>query len=391
MISLRTLLQGVSEDDLLAFFLDALNSLGFQATSWGTTSAARIFTQALARTVSDCTYAIADIQAGFFAGLAKGAYADQVGQYQFNLTRVPATQTKGVMLLTSSPAAPSHTWAAGELVIADGDQGSNAHTWQVDAGGTINPGTTLAVNVTALTPGAASNIPPNSSSLQLWTPLVGVGVTNPPQPSATPLNTWITTSGLDAETDGPGGHYNARMLGRWDRIGGGTSSAYVAHCLEALPTLTRIIVREGVAEGTVHIVGATATGGLSPTDITTISNYLTGVTDGISRRMINDVLEIVSANQVTTPALNCTAYVSSQFAATAQAAITQALQDYVSSIPIGGTRVGNASAGSVLISELYRVVMGADGVRNVTFPFGDTVLGSDDIYAPVITVTVLSV
>lgn len=392
MLSLRQLLTGVSEDSLLAFMLGALDSLGFQATSWQSTSAARIFVQTLARVGSDLTYSLVDIAKGGYGGLAEGPYADMCGQYMFNLLRVQATPVQGVMLLTSSPASPPFTWLAGTLIIADAPKGSPANNWLVVDAATLNPGSQLSVSVVGLTPGAQANIPPNSDTLELWTPLVGVGVSNPPQPPSTPINTWITFPGTSVETDGKGGRYNSRMLGRWDRIGGGTDDAYKAHCFEALPALTRVSVREGTAPNTVHIVGATAVGGLDSGQITTILNYLTGVTDGISRRMINDILEVVSANQVTTPSLGVVIYVDSSFSSDAITRVQTALAAFIGAIDIGGKKVGNSMTGKVLLSALYRVVTEQQGVEDVDFSIAaDISLSADDIYAAIPTITMVIV
>ncbi len=390
-LSLRQLRTPVTEAQMLSGCLGLLDSFGFQASSWQSTSAARICVQLIARLASDVTYAIVDIAGSMHAGLASGAYADDLGQGTFNLNRVQATPAAGRMLLTASAAAPIQTWAANDLLIADSDADS-AHTFTVITGGTINPGTSVAVSVIAALPGAASNIPPNIATMTLRTPLIGVTVTNPPQPPATPINTWIVTPGADQETDGVGGRYNARMIGRWSRLTyGNTEGAYRVWCLEALPALTRLAIRSGAGEGTIHIVGATAVGGLSPTEITTITDYLNGVTDGVGRRPINDILEVVSANQVTTPALSATVTVSSAFSADAVARVTAALAAYIATVPIGGTVLPGASSGVALLSELYSTVMAEQGVITVSFTSlsGDVLLFQDDIWAPLITVSMV--
>lgn len=388
MLSLRQLLTPVLEDDVLAFFLDTLDSLGFTATSWQSNSGARTIVQSFARVVSDLTFAIADITAGGFAGLATGPYADMVGQYTFKLTRVLASSTLGQMVLTSDIAAPIHSWGDGELLIADGDQGQSAHTFTVDSVGTttLNPGTSILVMVRAAVPGAASNqVAPNAPNLQLWTPLVGVTVSNPPNPPITPANTWITSPGADKETDGPSGRYNARMLGRWDRLTyGNTDGAYTAWTLEALPSITRLSVREGTGEGTVRIVAATAIGGIDSGQIQAIKDYLNGVADGVGRRPINDILEVVSANEVSIPPLGVSIVVASPFATDAIARVAAALVAFQGALPIGGKKLLNSSTGKVLLADLYKTVTAEQGVLDVDFSFtNDIPLGADDIYVAI--------
>lgn len=390
MLSLRQLLTPVSEDDFLAFLLGTLDSLGFTATSWQSGGAARTLTQLLARVGSDLTYAIADITAGGFAGLAKGAYADMVGLYMFNLTRVQASSTIGQMVLTSSPAAAAHTFAAGELLIGDKPL-SPDNTFQVLSGPgpgptwTLNPGTSMLVTVASAVPGSKANgVPTNSGTLAIvGTPLAGVSVSNPTNPPATPTNTWITVPGQDKESDGPGGRYNARMIGRWDRLSySNTEGAYRAWVLEALPAVTRLTVRPGVAPLVIHIAGATATGGLTGPQISTIVDYLNGATDGVGRRPMNDILEVVSANVVTSPALALTIYVKSPFSADAITRVNTALIELEAATPIGGKRVLNTGSGYVFLADLYNAVMSQQGLQNVLFSLtGDIPLGQDDIYA----------
>ncbi len=392
-LSLRQLLTGVTVDQVRTGLLGLLDGFGFQATSWQATSAARILVEAVSSLVSDATFAIVDIAGSMHAGLASGPYADQLGTLTFNLPRVQATPTQGVMLFTSSAAAPAHTFAANSLLIAD-SPADDANTFTVTTGGTINPGTTLAVNVTAAAPGTAGNAPANLTTLELRTPLVGVSVTNPPQPPTTPVNTWITVSGTDAETDGVGGRYNARMIGRWDRLTpNNTEGAYRAWALEALPALTRLIVRRSDGEGRIRITGATITGGLSGGQITTITDYINGVSDGVGRRPINDVLDVVSAASVVTPALNVSIVVHSPFSADAISRVTAALLALQAAQPIGGTFLPGASFGVVLLSDLIAECKAEAGIVNVSFPSfsGDIPLGPDDLYlaVPNVTMTVV--
>lgn len=406
-LSLRQLLTPVPVDQVLTGCLSLLDGFGFQATAWQEGEPARTFVEMVASLFSDMTYAVQDITGGNHAGLAKGPYADQIGQYQFKLNRVQATAAAGLMILTASPAAPPQTFAANSLLIAD-SSADDAHTFNVVTGGTLNPGDSMVVSVTAAVPGSGSNIAPNQPALELRTPLVGVTVTNPAQPPATPANTWITSLGLDPETDGAGGRYNARMLGRWDRLSpNNTEGAYRAWVLEGVPAVTRLSVRQGIAQGSIHITGASAAGGLSggqtgfypapqtgTGQVGAILDYLCGVTDGVGRRPINDALEVVSANQLTTPALNVAIVVRSPFASDAVARVTAALSALLgdpTNAPIGGKVLPGASSGVFLLSDLYSTVRAQQGVIDATFPglTGNVPLGRDDIWTPAITVTMV--
>jgi hypothetical protein len=404
-LSLRQLFTPVPVDKVLAGCLSLLDGFGFQATAWQEGEPARTFVEMVASLFSDMTYAVADIAAGNHAGTAKGAYADQIGKYQFKLNRVPAQSATGLMVLTASLASPPQTFAANTLLIAD-SSADDARTFNVVTGGTLNPGAAMTVTVTAAVPGTDSNIAPNQPALELRTSLVGVTVTNPPQPPATPANTWITAPGIDAETDGPDGRYNARMLGRWDRLSpNNTEGAYRAWVLEGVPAITRLAIRQGVTQGSIHITGATSSGGLSGTQtgfypapqtgtgqVGAVLDYLCGVTDGKGRRPINDALEVVSANQLTLPVLNVAIVVSSPFSTDAVARVTAALGALLGSptaAPIGGKVLPASSGGVFLLSDLYSTVRAQQGVIDTTFPglTGNVALGPDDIWTPAINVT----
>lgn len=392
MLSLRQLLTPVTVEQVRATCLELLDSLGFQATAWEEGDAPRTLVELFSTLVSDVTYAIADIAAGGYPGLASGPYADLLGQYFFNLTRVQPSRAIGLMILHCDAAAGPHTFAANELTVSDADNDS-ARTYTVQTGGTLNPGTSMVVTVIANAAGVDSNIAPNTPTLVLRVvPLLGVTVTNPPQPPATPSNTWLTAPGADKETDGKGGRYNARMMGRWDRMAplGNTKGAYRAWVLEAMPAVTRIVVQNGVAPLAIRIVCATAVGGIDAGQIATITGYLNGAVDGVGRRPMNDALEIVSANQLLTPPLGLTITVSSPFAADAVPRVAAALQALLGSLPIGGKRIGSSGVGRVLLSDLYKTVMGEQGVLDVDFTLtSDVIVGPDDIYQPIPSITMV--
>jgi uncharacterized phage protein gp47/JayE len=390
MLSLRQLLTPVTVEQVRATCLELLDSVGFQATAWESGDAPRTLVELFSTLVSDITYSIADIAAGGYPGLAAGPYADLLGEFFFNLKRIQPSRGVGLMVLHSDAAAPPHTFAANELTVSDADNDS-ARTYTVQTGGTLAPGATMIVTVIANAAGVDSNIAPNTPTLVLRiVPLLGVTVTNPPQPPTTPANTWLTAPGTDKETDGKGGRYNARMMGRWDRLAplGNTKGAYRAWVLEALPAVTRIIVQNGTAPLAIRIVCATAVGGITSGQIATISDYLNGVTDGVGRRPMNDALEIVSANQLLSPPLGVAITVASPFAADAIQRVAAALQTLLGSLPIGGKRIGNATFGKVLISDLYKAVMSEQGILDVDFTItGDIQVGQDDIYQPIPSIT----
>ena len=390
MLSLGQLIAAPSEDDVLQTILDALTSLGFQATSWQSGSAQLIMLRLIARMISKLGVAVQLIAVGGFTTLAaqtSGASGllTLLAKYVYGLERVEAQYTVGKITLTSSAGAPTHILAVGDLIIADAEEGvDGAHSYTLTEGGTLNPGSSLSLEFKADVAGADWNIAPNTT-LYLWTPLVGVTATNPALlPDS---NTWITTPGEDEESDT---RLSDRCMGRWSRLTyGNTDGAYKAWALEALPALQRVTVGSAPGNGYVRVIGATSLGGLTLPQIETIDDYLNGVTDGVGRRPLNDLVTVESATSVMSPTINIVALVVSSVAGTAAAAIVAALQAYIGSLPIGGIRLQGSGSGLVILSEMIKRAQSVTGVRSVEFDITDDIpLNVNEIYQPTINVSV---
>jgi hypothetical protein len=395
MISLAQLTSAVSEEDVLQLEIDILTSLGYQATSWQPGAIHLTILQLLKKMIADLTVTQARYNRGYHPRLAAEAgdedFLTLLGTYVYVLPRVDAVNTLGKMVLTASAAAPIHTWDEGELVIAASSD-SAAPTYRVLDSGTLNPGGTLEVSVAAEVGGLAWNVPPNLTTLELRTPLVGVTVTNPPVVDPVTLaltTTWITTFGADKEALT---HWAERMSLKWSgSLSPGTFDGYKALAFEALPSMVDCDVLEGPGDGEVLIVGATATGGLAPGDITTIEDYFSGAFDGKIRRMINDTLTVESATVVTSPALVLEVTCDSVYANDVASRVTTALENLFAppTTPIGGELVAPNTVGKVFASKIYQTVMNQLGVRRVTGVPADIALGQTEVYHPVITVTVV--
>lgn len=383
-LSLKQLLTPVTESEALTTALTILQELGFQATSWFSGSIQRTLVQLYARLNADMTESVANVTRSIHPLLAEDEYADLLGTYAYELPRIAATPTQGVMVLTSSPAAPPHTWLDGEIIIADAES-APANTYTIDVGDTLNTGATLAVDVTAQVPGSAANIAPNTT-LYLWTPLAGVTVTNP---AVSGSSTWISAMGQDRESNA---RYGQRMTNRFNTLAyGNTEGAYRAWVLEALPEVTRVTVRETTPVGTVKIRAATASGGIDAGQITTITDYLNG-SDGVGRRPLGDTLDVDSATTLTVPSINITVAVQSSKSADAIDRVLEALVNYFGSLPIGGTVLPGGGTGYVLVSQMYQVIMALDGMINVTgLPAADIALADDEIFSPSISINVVPV
>ncbi len=388
MLSLKQLLTPPTEDEALASILSILTQLGLQTTSWQTGSAQLLILRLFARVWALIGSTVTTIAAGGFTTLATGVWLRMLAKYFYNFDAIPAQNTIGKVLLTSSAGAPIHTWAAGDIIIANAEQGEDgAVSFTCTEGGSLAPGASIVIEFIADVAGDAGNIVPDTS-LFLWTPLVGVTATNPPLlPDS---NTWITTPGQDEESDE---RLLQRCLARWAFLTyGNMDGAYVGWALEALPALTRVGVANSAGNGTVTIYGATALGPLTAPQCTTIQDYINGVTDGIGRRPINDIVTVLPAVLVSTPALTVTAYVVSQYIVAAPPVIESKLLTYIGKQPLGGV-VLQGTQGRILYDDLLDTAKRAtDGVRSVRLNITDDVLLNEgEFYAPTVTVNPLPV
>lgn len=387
MLTLEQLTTPMTEDEALASILATLTEFGYQATSWQNGSIQLTIVRTMARLVSRLTGTVSDIAKGGFASLAATGWLTLVARYFYDLERIAAQPTVGRFTLTNSPAGPVHNWLAGDLVVADSPQGtSSANAYTVTSAGTLGPGSSISIEFKANVPGTAANIAPGAT-LYMWTPLVGVTVTNPIYGVGS--NTWITTAGTDEESNP---RLAARCLGRWARLSyGNIEGAYVAWMLEALPQVTRWNVKAAAGNGTVVAYAATPSGSVTAPQIATIQDYVNGVTDGKGRRPINDIFSVVAPAQVTSPPIVITAYVESAYVATIQSVMATALLANINAAPIGGYRL-QGTTGRIIYSDLIEIANSLPGVRSVKFSItDDIILNPNEIYLPTITVNPISV
>ncbi len=387
MISLADLLETPTEDEIAAQLVDYLSGLGFAAQSWQEGSwqlhivhlSARVAGMGAAASVS----AIA--ASGFIRLAASEAWTELVGQEVYDRERNPATETQGEMVLTSSAGAPAHTITE-EVLIADGPT-APANTYRVVAGTSesLSPGGTVTVDVVAEVAGTEGNIA-SGSTLYLWTPLVGVTATNP---TIAGSPSWITTKGTDKEDLD---RYRTRARGRWDTLSyAAGDGAYRVWTLEADASVVdvKVYADNPLGPGTVRIVCKTATGGISGAQITAITDYIYGTTDGVGRRPLNDIVTVDSAT-LAGRAFEVTVKVQSAYqAVTTSAVIEQVFVDYCADMPIGGHVVPPIAAGRIIESDLVGLLDALPGVVEVEFDSLPLLtIGPDDYVEPFVVVHV---
>lgn len=365
-VSLSSLLTTVTEEEALDLALDLLDTLGFNATSWQDGSIQRTIVQLGANLYASLSATIPQIAAGGFTRLASGAWLDLLSENFFGNTRVAAVKTQGVMRFIASATAPPAVIAIGDLQIADTATATGStHTYRNTTGGSLGPGGTLDLEVEAETAGAAWNIS-TSTTLYMWTSLVGVTVTNP---AVGATSTWITRAGTDAETDA---RLQDRDISKWSTLSyAAVDGAYRSWALEADDSVTRVKVRSNnpYGPGTVDVVCATAIGGISGTQATDILAYINSDNgDGTftGRRPLGDVVTVQSASAIAFTIAGTVTVDADYTATTTATAIQDAIKAVLNATDVGGTVIPPASTGVVVHSKIVAAIEALDGVISVS-------------------------
>jgi len=377
-VSLDSLLTPVTEEQALDATLALLEALGFEPTTWQDGSSAKTLVRLMAHIYSSVSAVVPAIVAGGFNALAVSGWLDVLSEDYYANERVDAVATQGVFRFTSTATAPPYVISVGDLQIADSATATpTTQTFRNTSAGTLNPGSTLDLTVEGEIAGADGNIP-NSTPLYMWTALVGVTVTNPAVGGS---SSWITRAGTDEETDA---RLRERNTSRWSTLSyAATEGAYRNWALAADASVTRVKVRANnpYGPGTVDVVCATAIGGISAGQALAIVDYIDGLTDGIGRRPLGDVVTVQSASAIAFTISGTVTVAAAYQSATTATVIQQALRDVLHATPIGGTIIPPASSGVIVKSKLIAAVEALDGVLAVTLsaPAGDTGLSELEV------------
>ncbi len=376
-LNLSQLLKKVTRQSAVDLILQELASLGFSVVKFTVGKAQRnhieVFSE-LFKVASDVIPALAE---GGLLGLSTDLWLDFLGQRFYGLTRQEATNAEHTVVLTSTA---NHSWPAGGLVVATAAPDSRSFSAVI--AGSISAGDTESITVRALIPGSKSSVGVNTIVVVV-SPFAGLSVNNPAIPS---LGNSMTVVGVDKESD-------ARFTRRCElRFASLTYSAprnaYELWALEADATITRVSVGDPVGDSTVVVVCATALGGITAAQITTITNY---IEDG--RRPINDVVTVQSAVPITVPIVAVPTVRKGEYAtpAAASTALSTAWDAFFAALPIGGRIVAPSISGQVLRDELIEIAMVLSGFRraNVTTPSGDVGLSANEVAVGSYTITIV--
>lgn len=340
--SLSALITQMTKDDVVASILSVLQAAGFPTTSWATTSVPRRLIDGFATALADATALVANLARGGYRSLAVGGWLDMLGEDFFSEARRAAVSTVGTFKLTDHGGGP-HTIADGAVWVRD-SAGRKYVSVVLGAPVTLALNSDAWVSFRAEAPGESYNIP-TGSTLELVTSLPTVTVANP---VVAPTSTWITTSGVDEESDAD---YAQRLAEKWSTVGAGVEAAYAFHAKATL-AVTRVRVYAATPSGGyVTIIVAGPSGAVTAGNVATVLAYLN---DGRVPLCVTPVVASATNRSLTAGG---TVYVTASKRAAAQAAIATAIATYQAELEIGGT---------VRVAELVQRVMDVDGAINFT-------------------------
>ena len=352
-LTLSQLRTPVTETQALTTIFAELESLGFNATSWQSGSVQRTFCQMFARVYADWTTYVYYLSLFAFNATSTAGALTEFSDSHFDNQRVTEVNAAGTYTLTGGAVGPPYVVAIGELLVAN----AAGVTFRNTTGCTVPASGTITCTIEAEVAGSGGNVANNTIDV-LQTPLAGVTGNNPP---IAPAVTWLTTQGLDAETDAT---LRARNTSKWATLSyAAPPEAYENWAISADTDITRSLVDDTNPRGagTLDVYIARNNGAAIGADVTTVQAYID------DRRPVTADPEVIAATDAA-QAFTATVYVTAALNnTTKQAEIATALATFINGLPIGGTVIPGGTQGYMLHSELTQAISEVVGVRNITW------------------------
>lgn len=363
-LSVAQLLKASTEDQVLRFFLDTLESVGLKTTSWQSGSVQRNFLTAVARNAASGTSVVQQIVSNFLV-TPKGDWLDLVGEFRFGLKRLAAVICERSITLVSASSAPNHSITAGSILVTT--SGASVRFKVVGGPYALNTGLTITVVVKGEFAGADWNVP-STRTVAFQEPMyTGVTASFSGDP---------TVPGVNAESDE---RYWARCQLRWAEMTFSVGlRAYELWALTAAPSVKRVRALNNYPfENAITVA-------LDPgiaSEVTQVANYVS------ARNPPNDIVTVQAAS-VVSQAIVYTPRVAS---GTTVEQMNAAIQAALDVLPIGGNEIQGAIAGRLLRDTIVNSILCSStlGVKSVGLqtPTADIILGATDIIQGAFTVS----
>jgi phage-related baseplate assembly protein len=363
----------------LQWYLDQLQSLGFNVNGWQSGTPQRTLLLGLSRVTTNFAEIAKQIVELSFNDLARGAALEAYSIARFGNAPKPGSRAKHTVTLTNGGAVP-YTIQVGQLLLATKQ---NVQFRNV-TGGTVAAGGTLAITVEALKKGSAGNVAENALTVMV-TPLAGVSAANLPGS--------LVSSGEDPELDTA---LRLRNSTQWARLTVElVADSYINIALSASENIRRAAVNDTNPRGagTIDVYIAGAGGTVGPTETAAAQNYFRDrafQTEGYPADPTPappmganpDPTRVLVIPSGGTPVdVAGTIYYGSTFKQTdVQTKVEAAIQAFIALTPIGGYPY--PAPGKVLPKEnLVNAILKVPGVRTVvlTTPAADVPLVGFDV------------
>ena len=349
-----------SRDQWLAELLALLAGAGFNAQSWQVGSVQRTILECFAYALTVLHGMVSFLSFQAFNETAEKEALTALAKSHYANDRSPSVATQLVERFTGAAIGPPHTVGAGSVVVADaaGRTFRNLVAFTVPASGTVD------VVVEADVPGQAANVSAGTVT-KMVTPLAGV----------TCSNLSISRLGQDEEKDEA---LRLKNSAKWSTLA----------LVEAIDERYDYIARATLSNcrvsvdssnpdgpGTLRLYVARSDGVASSGDATAINDAIAFASFGGPDSNSTPYHQTIPASATTINVVGTVFYSSTLTNATdCQAAVEQAIRDYVNAAPIGGYSYGGGANNIIDRDGLIDVVRDVVGVKKITIgtPAGDT-------------------
>jgi uncharacterized phage protein gp47/JayE len=314
-----------------------LQNVGVNTTIWKSGSVVRTMIAASSLVMAAFTELMANIAQGGFLALASGDWLTLVAQYVYNIERIEEDFARGNVTL-SNAGGGVYTIDPGDLIVASEVTGQTYVNTAVVNIAALETG--VVVPVEAVEAGTAANADPSTITVMV-TVYAGITCTNP-----------TGLVGVDRELDEALRTRCSESLGALSPLG--PWDAYNSALRGADVGVTRIRLQPD-GYGRVYIWIASASGGISPGDVAIADEAVQqNATPQAITAIVASAVEVPIAVTYSVWLYNTSGLTEDQIKDTIEAA----LQDYVSTQPVGGNVVA-PDPGRVYTSALSGVIKGA--------------------------------
>lgn len=366
-IALPELVTALSSDEVLASELSTAASLGLTTTTWQSGDPTRTTLEIMARLLSPWTEVAVRAIGGGLLDYATGGWLTLLAENGYGVTREAAVYATCPVTLTNAGGGV-YTFAAGDLVVSASGSGA---TYRNTTGGTLNALGTLALDVQADVAGTGGSAAPGDIDT-ITSPAIGSSVT---------VANTDAAIGTDEESDAALRLRCRESLAAISPDGAAAAYDYVARSATRVDGTAIGITRTRVTggTGTVSLVIADDGGAPAGADVTRVDDLIQTQVVPVG------VTATVTAATGVPIAIVYTAYVPTTTTDTdgeIETAVQDALEAWLPTVPIGGSRITSPGTGYVWHDRLRGVIAGAhEAIYHVTLstPAADTALADDEV------------